>query len=164
MQLGMHTCNLKISNTPPPSNTHTQTHTHTCTLFQPSYNTGCDRAYCTMYVCMFVRWRGGAWWQMSHVTYEQLMSYMNELCHRWVSHVTYEWVMSRMNDLCQIWKGARWDTWQAWRRMKRDWGLLLLQTLPVALPTITHTHTQHAHTCTHMHTHAHAHAHTDTMY
>jgi len=28
---------------------------------------------------------------MSHVTYEWVMSHMNESCHIWMSHVTYEW-------------------------------------------------------------------------
>jgi len=39
---------------------------------------------------------------MSHVTYEWVMSRMNESCHVWMSHVTYEWVMSRMNESCHI--------------------------------------------------------------
>ena len=40
---------------------------------------------------------------MSHVTYECVMSQMNESCHIQMSHVTYEWVMSRMNESCRIW-------------------------------------------------------------
>jgi len=58
----------------------------------------------------------------SHVTYEWVMSHMNESClhlcltstshaishvskscHIWMSHVTYEWVMSHMNESCHIW-------------------------------------------------------------
>jgi len=38
-----------------------------------------------------------------YVTYEWVMSHMNESCHIWMSHVTYEWVMSHMNESCQIW-------------------------------------------------------------
>ena len=40
---------------------------------------------------------------MSPVTYEWVMSHMNESCHIWMSHVTYEWVMSHMNASCHIW-------------------------------------------------------------
>jgi len=59
----------------------------------------------------------------SHVTYERIMSHMNESCHiqmcrgmhervmshmnhscqTWMSHLTYEWVMSHMNESCHIW-------------------------------------------------------------
>ena len=35
--------------------------------------------------------------RMSIVTYEWVMSHMNESCHIWMSHVTYEWVMSHLN-------------------------------------------------------------------
>ena len=31
---------------------------------------------------------------MSHVTYEWVISYMNESCYVWMSHVSYGWVMS----------------------------------------------------------------------
>ena len=52
--------------------------------------------------------------RVSHVTYEGVMSHMNESCHilvihvthesvKWVSHVTYEWVMSRTNESYHIW-------------------------------------------------------------
>jgi len=37
---------------------------------------------------------------MSHVSYEWVMSRMNETCLIWMSHVTYEWVMSHMNQSC----------------------------------------------------------------
>jgi len=40
---------------------------------------------------------------MSHVTYEWVMSHLNESCHIWMTHVTYEWVMSHMNESCHIW-------------------------------------------------------------
>ena len=40
---------------------------------------------------------------VSHVTYECVMSYINESCHIWMSHVTYEWVMAHMNESCHIW-------------------------------------------------------------
>jgi len=40
---------------------------------------------------------------MSHVTYEWVMSHMNESCHIWMSRVTYEWVISHMNEACHIW-------------------------------------------------------------
>ena len=39
---------------------------------------------------------------MGHVWLSHI-SHMNESCHVWMSHVTYEWVMSRMNELCHIW-------------------------------------------------------------
>ena len=58
--------------------------------------------------------------RMSHVTYEWVMSHMNESCHIRMSHLynliywrmnewcpmsewTHEWVMSRMNESCHIW-------------------------------------------------------------
>jgi len=47
---------------------------------------------------------------MSHVTYEWVMSHMNESCHIWMSHITYEWVMSHMNKSCHIW--IRHDTYE----------------------------------------------------
>ena len=37
---------------------------------------------------------------MSHVTYEWVMSRMNESCHVCMSHVTYEWVVY---EACHIW-------------------------------------------------------------
>jgi len=55
---------------------------------------------------------------MSHVTYEWVMSHMNESCHvayewvishmnqpcsMWMSHVPYEWVTSHMNESCHTW-------------------------------------------------------------
>jgi len=40
---------------------------------------------------------------MSRVTYEWVMSHINESCHMWMSHFTYEWVMSHMNESCHIW-------------------------------------------------------------
>jgi len=40
---------------------------------------------------------------MSHVSYEWVMSHMNESCLLWMSHVSYEWVMSHMNESCLIW-------------------------------------------------------------
>ena len=40
---------------------------------------------------------------MDHVTYEWVMSHMNESRHIWMSHVTYEWIMSHMKDSCHIW-------------------------------------------------------------
>jgi len=40
---------------------------------------------------------------MSHVTYEWVMSHMNESCHIWMSHVTYEWVMSHVNQSYHEW-------------------------------------------------------------
>jgi len=40
---------------------------------------------------------------MSHVTYEWVMSRMTESYHIWMSHVTYEWVMSHMNESCHLW-------------------------------------------------------------
>jgi len=39
----------------------------------------------------------------SHVSYERVMSHMNESCHIWTSHVSYERVMSHMNESCLIW-------------------------------------------------------------
>jgi len=42
---------------------------------------------------------------ISHVTYERVMSHVNESRHIWMSHVTYcKWVMSHMNELCHIWR------------------------------------------------------------
>ena len=40
---------------------------------------------------------------MSHVTYQWVMSRMNESCHVWMSHFSYEWVISRMNESCHVW-------------------------------------------------------------
>jgi len=40
---------------------------------------------------------------MSHVTYEWVMPHTNESCHIGMSHVTYEWIMSHVNELCHIW-------------------------------------------------------------
>jgi len=40
---------------------------------------------------------------MSHVSYEWVISRINESCHTWMSHVTYEWVMSHMNESCHMW-------------------------------------------------------------
>jgi len=40
---------------------------------------------------------------MIYVTYEWVMSHMNESCHVWMSHVTYAWVMSHMNESCHVW-------------------------------------------------------------
>jgi len=71
--------------------------------------------YCWVNFCMRGRIR------MGHVTYEWVMSRVNEACHIWMrhftgeygnsctwdriwmSHVTYEWVMSRTNESCHIW-------------------------------------------------------------
>jgi len=33
---------------------------------------------------------------------------MNESCHIWMSHVTYEWVMSHMNESCHTQHVRRW--------------------------------------------------------
>jgi len=44
-----------------------------------------------------------------HVTYEK-WSRVNASCHIWVSQVTYEWVMSRMNESCHI----RWTSDHLW--------------------------------------------------
>jgi len=40
---------------------------------------------------------------MSHVTYEWIMSHMNESCHAWMSHATYQWVMIQISESCNIW-------------------------------------------------------------
>jgi len=39
---------------------------------------------------------------MSQVSYEWVMSHMNESCLIWMSHVSYEWVMSHMNESCHM--------------------------------------------------------------
>ena len=46
-------------------------------------------------------------WESCHrcVTYEWVMSHMNESCLTWMSHVSYEWVTSYMNESCLIWQG-----------------------------------------------------------
>jgi len=36
---------------------------------------------------------------MSHVTYEWVVSQVNEPYHKWMSHVEYEWFMSRLCDM-----------------------------------------------------------------
>ena len=47
--------------------------------------------------------------QMSHVSYDcimshmSVMSHMDESCLIWMSHVSYEWVMSHMNESCLMW-------------------------------------------------------------
>jgi len=40
---------------------------------------------------------------MRHVTYEWVISNLDESCHTWKSHITYEWVMSRVNESCHTW-------------------------------------------------------------
>jgi len=44
---------------------------------------------------------------MSHVTYEWVMSHMNESCHIWMSHVTCEYVKSKspifIRTVCTLW-------------------------------------------------------------
>jgi len=42
---------------------------------------------------------------MSHVTYEWVMSHMNDSYHIWKSLDTYEWVMTHMNLSCHMWMG-----------------------------------------------------------
>ena len=39
----------------------------------------------------------------SHVTYEWVMSHINESYHIWMSHVPHQWVMSYMNESCHTW-------------------------------------------------------------
>ena len=46
-------------------------------------------------------WKTYQW--ISHVTFERVMSHLNESCHIWMSHVTFEWVMSHLNVSCHIW-------------------------------------------------------------
>jgi len=43
---------------------------------------------------------------MSHVTYEWVVSHINESCHVWMSRVPYKWVMSRImhhDTSCHVW-------------------------------------------------------------
>jgi len=40
--------------------------------------------------------------RMRHVSYEWVMSHMNESCLIWMSHVSYSWVMSHTDALCLI--------------------------------------------------------------
>jgi len=40
---------------------------------------------------------------MSHITYEWVMSHMDESCHIWMSYVTCEFGMLRRNESCHIW-------------------------------------------------------------
>ena len=40
----------------------------------------------------------------SHVSYEWVMSHMNESCLIWMCHVSYEWVISHLNGSCLIWR------------------------------------------------------------
>ena len=39
---------------------------------------------------------------MRHVTYQTVVSHINESCHTLMSHVTYQWVMSHLNESCHI--------------------------------------------------------------
>jgi len=39
---------------------------------------------------------------ISHVSYEWVVSPMNESCRKWMSHVANEWVMSQMNESCRM--------------------------------------------------------------
>jgi len=41
-------------------------------------------------------------WVVIHVTYGQVMSHMDELCHTWINHAAHEGVMSRINESCRI--------------------------------------------------------------
>ena len=48
---------------------------------------------------------------MIRVTYQWVMSRMNESCHIWMSRVIDQWVMSRMNESCHIWMVCVTNKW-----------------------------------------------------
>ena len=61
------------------------------------------------HVTHICRW-DNAWRWMSHVarvtclTHDESCLTYEWVCHHiWISHVSYEWVMSRMNESCHIW-------------------------------------------------------------
>jgi len=41
--------------------------------------------------------------RVSHVTYERVMSHVNESCHTIWFQQAHNWVMSRMNESCHMW-------------------------------------------------------------
>jgi len=55
-----------------------------------------------------------------NLTYEWVVSHMNESCHIWMSRVTYEWVVSHINKAYHPWM-TRHSTWE-----KRYMGWLRL--------------------------------------
>jgi len=77
---------------------------------------------------------------MSHVTYEWVVSDMNESCPIWMSHVTYEWVMSYMNESCHIWMSH--VTYEWVMHVTHEWSMTIW------MSTATHcnntaTHNRH---------------------
>jgi len=40
---------------------------------------------------------------MNDVTFEWMVSLLNEWCHFWMNDVTFEWMMSHLNEWCHIW-------------------------------------------------------------
>jgi len=55
---------------------------------------------------------------MSHVTYERVMSHVNESCHIWTSHVTYRW--RRDDSFIFICDMNEWCVWMSHVTCERD--------------------------------------------
>jgi len=89
----------------------------------------------------------------SHVTYEWVMSHLNESCHIWMSHVTYEWVMSHMNESCRIWMSRisyKWVTSHAYEwvtsRVNESWRICVCRSAQMQRRSkmgLWHTWTSH---------------------
>jgi len=95
-------------------------------VFQPPRSNGCRQprtkqcsvrvcvcvCVCVVYVCICVcayvcvaagglsRTEHGV--QISHFTYQCVVSRVNTSCHISMNHVTYQWVMSHINESCHI--------------------------------------------------------------
>jgi len=108
--------------------------------------------------------------QLSHVSYEWVMTYMNEsrnirirhiafvtlIDALWMRHVSYEWVMSRMYESCNIW--IRRVTF-----LRLSWKIQASDSYQKLRCTSPHTLAWHARTHTHTHTHIHTHTHSGAL-
>ena len=64
-----------------------------------------ERECVCVYVCVSTQIESDVYEleQIHHVTWEWVMSHVNESCHMWMSHVTCEWVTSHVNESCPKW-------------------------------------------------------------
>ena len=80
---------------------------------------------------------------MSHVTYQWVMSCMNESCHTWLSPVTYEWGMSHMNESCLIWMRHVKYEWVTSRDITETWLIRLCDTNRMTYSYVCHVTQRH---------------------